>query len=1354
MKIIFRFATILLFVFPLTHCYALQNRDLRFLTTQDGLPDNTISSILKDSNGFMWFATSNGLSRYDGQNFKNFYFSFDEAQQTRQLYEADDNYLWLTSKQVLYAFDKRRERFLSVVCERTGKPISIRMILKGKGGLFWGIYQDKLFSFKRGEVRSDQLTVCLREEVSNPSKEENFSAICHTPDSLEIYLATNRLRLMKFSPTTSRLSALTRELNEKLTSVPALSADGEFVWMATGGQGVFRFHLPSGRQEQFIFHEDKRLSSLSHISAYNLLKISDHTYFVPTWNGYTLFRVDNENLSKVNSEIYDNNSFLDFPNIETRMISAYYDRQNETVWIGTRGGGVIRLDMRKKHFHQYNQKRHNEIIHIEEDTDHYIWLATYHEGLMRSKEPFLKTNATADFIPIATGYDPDTYIPNCGMKDEKGNLWFGHSPSILLRWSATDKTMQAYDLSAHKASNGKMLTGINSLCVDHQNRMWLATSQGLFLFNRESGQCTEMPLIIEKRQSYLNINAISVGRNGDLWLGTFTGLYRISLKGNQVAQVRNGYEKQKGVTPKPVNGLLMVNDEEAYIGYAGGFAALSQAEDRIIDFYTIKDGLPSNEVNCVVQDAKSRIWIGSSSGISRYSRHQKIFYNYYISSSNRSGAFIENTLLFGSNKSLTYFDPEKILKTSRNNKVRFLDLEVNHLTAPIGTPTNGQQLLAKAITYTDSLTLNYKNRDFSLSFSTLTFNDNKQQYAYRLLPYQKQWVLSHEGDKATYTNLPEGNYLFEVKAVYPDDVISEVSSIHIKLLPHWSQSFWFRSVLFFLAALLLCLLFYRFRKQQRRMKYEMQLRHELEIAHIEREKEKQIKEERELFFTNSAHELRTPLTLILGPLQEILDFSSLPETIRAKSALAMRNAQSLLSLANQLLYIQKIEAGMVKLTLSEVDLKELLYNEYLLFKPTAIGQKKTSEIHLPTESANVWIDREKIISAVRNLLSNAFKYTTEEGCIELSLSQTGRTDKDFYLITVKDNGSGIPPSLQERVFDSFITGQNTASFSNKVGIGLRIVKNTMDLHHGKITLKSAEGEGSTFTLYLPKGKDHYAQDAVEWIKTDTPQEEKQVMGLDSTNTATLSSKKLSLLIIEDNEEIRQYLCSLFCKEYRLWEAGDGEEGVRMARKEQPDLILSDVIMPLKDGFECCREIRSHPLTAHIPIILLTAKAEDADRVHGSLQGADDYMMKPFNPELLKVRVESLITQRSQLKRIYTKALMLKEQKEGDPQNDFIDKIISIVEANLSSPTFNVKSIAEGMNMSQPTLYRKLKQHTNLSIIEVVRNVRISKAASLILTQKYAIQEVAEMVGFNDLPTFRKYFVKQFGVSPSHYLGTQ
>ena len=628
------------------------------------------------------------------------------------------------------------------------------------------------------------------------------------------------------------------------------------------------------------------------------------------------------------------------------------------------------------------------------------------------------------------------------------------------------------------------------------------------------------------------------------------------------------------------------------------------------------------------------------------------------------------------------------------------------------------------------------------------------------MPYQGNWLISDEGEKASYTNLPAGEYVFEVKNIHPNGQTGAVTSLKIIILPHWSQTFAFR---LFVSLLLLGGVAYGvrlIRLRQKRMEHEMQMKHELLTVSMEREKERQIRVERENFFTGVAHELRTPLTLILAPLQELMKQCNPLDDFYKKLQVMYKNAASLHTLVDQLLYVQKIEAGMVRLQLSETDLVQLVCNVSEPFRQMAEIKGLQFDIDLPEGKFLYWVDEGKIASAVQNLLSNAFKYTPSGGRVLLSVSHLMKSGQGYCRITVSDTGAGIPEWLQKHAFESFVTGDNVPEMSTKAGIGLHIVKNTMDLHHGLVTLKSVSDEGSIFALYIPEGKEHFAKDSYELIdsyqgKTKQNEELKPEPFLPiPENKIQETAAKKSLLIIEDNEDVREYIRSLFISRYAVSEACNGEEGVRIAKEQLPDLIISDVMMPVKDGFTCCREIRMQQETAHIPILILTARAEDADILQGCNSGADDYMMKPFNPEILKTKVDNLILQRERLKRIYTKALMLKqESEEGEKEDAFLQQLIHIIEANLSNADFNVKMLAEQLNMSQPTLYRKVKQRSDLSVIDMIRSIRISKAATLILENRYSIQEISEMVGYSDTRTLRKHFMEQFGVSPSKYMGS-
>jgi len=483
-----------------------------------------------------------------------------------------------------------------------------------------------------------------------------------------------------------------------------------------------------------------------------------------------------------------------------------------------------------------------------------------------------------------------------------------------------------------------------------------------------------------------------------------------------------------------------------------------------------------------------------------------------------------------------------------------------------------------------------------------------------------------------------------------------------------------------------------------------------------------------------------------------------------------KNCLSLQTLVDRLLYVQKIEGGMIKLHLSESDIKEIVSRVANPFLQMAMVKKREFLVQVDTVPLYLWVDVAKIESAVQNLLSNAFKYTSQNGRIELAVSEAEIDGRPYCLVTVSDNGVGIPDDLQQHVFDSFVTGKRIPQYSTSIGLGLHIVKHTMGLHHGFVTLTSRVGEGSRFVLHIPMGLSHFAPGEYEMVPDpmkgdlleECPVEERPMEEVVEEKNETMEepvnrakNNKEFLLIIEDHDEMREYLCSLFKEDYNVIEAGNGEEGVIMADKYIPKLIISDIMMPVKDGFECSREIRENKRTFHIPVIFLTAKADDADRFKSLQIGVDDYIMKPFNPELLKEKVKALIEQRDLLRKLYAKTLMLDEEvleSSEDVQDVFMPKMLQIIEENLSNRNFTIKVLTDKLNMSQPTLYRKVKQKTGLSIIEVIHGVRMSKAASIIMSGRYSsLTEVAEMVGYDSMISFRKQFVAQFGVLPSKYM---
>lgn len=1332
---------IILFILCYLSGYSFFEKDIRVLTMQNGLADNTVSCIHKDRDGFMWFGTDNGLSRYDGKNIRNF--GLDERyMKVNHIRESADNLLWLIANGQIYCFDRRMERYIPV--NLTEKCTGVQDILLQKDNSLWAISNETLYLIsidyrKNPDENMTGVNLRVEKEFANLAGGNiNYTAICQSPEGM-IYIATDWGNIVTFDPVSYQV--IDKGNLPKVNKVHVhrlLYADG-YVWLSTWANGAIRYNPESGAYDQYTYKPEDKDKILSHWDVYQMVPMGNGRLLAATWNGYTIFIPEKEDSTKYTTEIYNNTASQLHRNLETRMISAYYDPEG-IMWIGTQGGGVYASDLRKQFYQRFHQETHNEICGMATDKKDHIWLASFHKGILKSTEAFdPQGRLSFESVSVGTG---NTVL--CVATDRNGDLWFGNNHSELIWYNSDNDSFTVYPIRI--PGKPDWIGSVWYILCDGQDRLWLGTTNGLLLFNPVTKHFFHYPV------SPGTIRVIAEVPGECLWLGTTDGLKKFIF---QNEMLRSGFEQEANIPAKDARSLFASADGNLYIGYADGFGVMEIGTDSIGSFYTTHNGLSNNFIGCISEDSQGHLWIGSNSSICRYSKHQKLFYNYYISGNNRSVLHYKDFLFWGNNKNITYFLPEEVMNDQpEQNKVVITQLDVDNKTVLIGQKINDQVILQEGIPYTNELTLNASNNNFSLMFSNLTYSEELQKYSYRLTPGQSEWLIAGDGERISYANLPAGEYLFEVRSIFPDGSNGDTTSLAITILPYWYETVWFRLLVLAFAVCIVYYLMRRIKKEQVRLTQEERLKHELFVSNLEREKEKQISRERENFFTNVSHELRTPLTLILSPLQELLQTERLSQALQNKLSLVYNNATSLSTLVNQLLYVQKIEAGMVQLHLSKVEIVALVRKVMASFLQMAEIKSTKYVLDSGISSLELWIDAGKIESALKNLLSNAFKYTPNNGIIRVSLEEKEVDGKMFCLLSVSDNGPGIAEDLQERIFDSFITGKNDPSFSTRMGIGLRIVKNTMDLHHGQVLLDSSPGKGSRFTLYLPLGKEHFREDEYEWIEDvrETKEEKTFYRTRKEEDTKVTSGKKL--LIIEDNDEIRSYIYSLFCKDYQVLEAHDGEEGVKIATEEIPDLIISDIMMPVKDGFACIEEIRQQLATAHIPVIMLTAKAEEEDLLKSTRIGVDDYIMKPFNPEILKAKVENLIHLREQLKRIYTKTLMLKHTEERPDDEEaadpFMQQVIGIVEANLTNPDFSAKSLASLLNLSQPTLYRKMKQQSNLSIIEVIRSIRISKAASLIMQKKYSVQEVAEMVGYNDITTFRKHFTKQFGVSPSRY----
>lgn len=1346
--------------------------ELSVLNMNDGLSDNNIHFISKDETGFMWFGTSDGLNRYDGHMFKSFRCSEPSRQHIQKIHPLDKDFLLLQSAEGLKLFDKRNERFV-VVCGRNEKrSLHLTDWVFASPAQGWGIREDGLYriDFSDADVKGDTVFVAVSMKKHFPGS--ILAMTCLSENGEGAYVVSEDGDIWHADGKSGAVTPVVTGGFDRPAKVRSVLNDKGYLWITTIKEGLYAYDLVNRKMFHWKYEDGKGENQLSHNDVFHVFAVGDSHYLATTWDGCTLISLNKDR--SVDLQAFHVFRGKGSRYIETRMIAGFYDPEGR-LWIGTEGGGVLYADLRESFYYRYVQKNSNEIGGIFMDDERVVWLATYHKGLMQSAASF-DPGRPLSFGQVAVEKG-EMNAALCISPDGQGGFWCGGLDGQVLHRSK-EKEWRSFRLSMQKRE-----FPVWSICGVPGEGCWMGTEKGLFWGSLRTGKCLRMHWNGCEVPDNVSIRAVTADRTGRyLFLGTEAGLVVLAVNGTDILSAEAGYEEHIGLLKEErgIRALLWGDDRKLWIGYGGsGLAVWSPMEKGIVKRYTTEQGLCSNFVTTITQDGEGSVWVGSNSGISRLSRHLQSFYNFYVSGSNRSSLFAADFLWWGNHSMLTYFAPSALRFNypKERGRVVLTELEVNHSPVNIGEEVNGQVILQEALSYTGRVRLNNANRNLALSFTNLLYLSDLQKYLYRLYPYQTDWMMADEGEKILYDRLPPGEYEFQVKTIFQDQSEGEVTSLYVTVDPHWSETLWFRLIVLAVLVGSVGIYVHRLKLKGKRIQHELRLEHELFTMQMEHNKEVELRKERETFFAMAAHELRTPLTLILAPLKELISRSAVSDSSHGKLVMMYKYAEELHALTDRLLYMQKVEAGMVRLRLSYVNVVDLLNDVASGF--VALAEERRIDYVLPSGEMEwyVWADREKLASALQNLISNAFKYTSAGGCISLAVSRKEVDGRMFCCLSVADTGKGIEENLRKHLFEPFMEGMEKPAYSSSMGLGLKIVKHTVEMHHGRITVESKVGEGSLFSIFLPEGKEHFEEDnclwenepevrkTVDWgtgllgKKENLAPENTEAKGADEIKdkkegTKENTKERQLVLVIEDNRDMRGYLRELMREDYRVIEAENGEEGIRMAVMHTPDLIISDVMMPVMDGFACCAELRKRKETAHIPILILTAKAEDKDSVEAAYLGADEYIRKPFNPEVLLAKVAQLLDMRRRLKQIYTKTMLnvTGQEKDGKEQrqSEFMQKVLECIEGNAGNPDFNVKGLAGLLNMSQATLYRKLKQYTDLSAVELIRNVRMTQAALLLMETDLSVTEVAERVGFNDLPTFRKHFTGMFGVSPSKY----
>ena len=742
------------------------------LTIQDGLKDNTVLSIHKDSKGIMWLGTSTGLSKYDGNHFTNYTLDQYFSMNVRKIEEDSRHILYLQTNDWITYMDCKDENTGRLHTLVKNKDYQVTDFLLLNDSTLFACDNQTLSSFR---IMLDQnghpFSKLEKVYPFEMAKGERFMKFCITNNHRKIYLVTNSARVLLLEISTGRVLKQKRLLTTKheFGASSVVCHNGK-LFISSMLHGIFIMDTSLENLSHIANQQNIFPTHLSHNDVYNIIPISDSSILATTWYGYTMLLADNNIPGGWTTEIRTSEPTWQSLNFEARMISSYYDPHG-FLWIGTHGGGVLVSDWKWNFIKQYNFKEDNEVESIIIDDEKRIYLSTYEQGIFYTPPLYdLKDFGLRELSQT----DRKTVL--CSMKDKDGNIWFGYKNGMLVFYSPQKKEVQKYNVTD---------TPINVLFTDSKKNFWIGTENGLFLYDCDKKKKKEVKL----KQTVNCVFDIAEDNEGNLWIATSLGLLKLNYANNK-QHIQHFPTNKHTYTAQTV---LAAKDGTVYVGYQNGLGIVAHRETTVKQVFTTMDGLGSNWINCLLEDKQGYIWIGTNSGFSCYDKSINQFYNYYASGSSRSVALWGDMLCWGGNKHLLFFSPQQAINTFKantKNPIIITGIEVNNKPLIPGKPVNGQMVLTKTAEYTDYISLSHKNRDFALSFSNSPY-PTAQKYVYRLIPYQNEWIECNSKEKISYANLLPGNYTFQIKnqkAVKEEDI----TSLKINIQPHWTQTWMFR----------------------------------------------------------------------------------------------------------------------------------------------------------------------------------------------------------------------------------------------------------------------------------------------------------------------------------------------------------------------------------------------------------------------------------------------------------------------------------------------------------------------------------------------------------------------------------
>jgi ligand-binding sensor domain-containing protein/signal transduction histidine kinase/DNA-binding response OmpR family regulator len=1340
-----------------------QSTKLKFQSIRQGLSNQYVRCILKDSQGFIWFGTQNGLTRYDGVNFVVYENIPGDTNSLcynniSYLYEDVSKNLWVGTFIGLNLYNREKNNFnrinqlqstsVSSICEDKDKNIWIGSI--GSRLTKYNLQKNKAENFTSAHIdittiNSNHITGLL---VDNKNRLwiGSWNGLC---------LMDTKGKIIQSFQT---IPNDPESLSDNFINTLSIEKDS-VLWIGTiyGGLNKLIINDKKFRFKHFKIVNDNKPSSILYTFAdkHNILWIGTEN------NGLLQF---NTNLGTVGQYLYEEGNPY---TLSSNLIRSVYIDDLNILWVGTIGRGVNINDERRNRFESYRKNPYasktlcgDGVRCFAEDKNGLIWIATY-DGICTFN---IKTKQFNKVLSQEKG-NLTTNAINFMVFDSEGNLWVG----------TLDKGIDCFNNNLVKIGNFRIKgirqgvgNKINTLYIDKRDNLWVGTSgSGLLKYDK----------------LHKTFNQISDEANGihpwdlgyvfpiletsdhSIWVGTAYGLFCITESGNNkyAIKVFNSSNSPGKIHSNYITSLFEDQNKNLWLGSLDqGLFLYNKRRNSFISF-TKKDGLPGNSVLGILNDDFGNLWISSDKGISKFKISSKKFTNYtkkdgLVSDEYNGNSCLRSSdgmLLFGSNEGFSCFYPEKIKNNTSVQKVLLTDFKLFNESVPIGTKNSP---LKKCISETHKITLKYYQSMFIINFVALNYiQGSKSKYAYILEGLENKWNIVENKNSAAYNYVKPGKYLFKVKGSNNDGIWNNTPTVlEIVILPPIWETIWAYS-LYILIVIYIIFAIIRFR-----------------VARVKQIHLAELNQMKLQFFANISHELRTPLSLIISPIENILAFAKENKEITRQLELIYKNSNRLFRLVNEIMDFSKATESKLTISVQYADIVKFIKELSLFFSDEASRRQIIYTFESEPSSIEAWFDRDKFEKIILNLLSNAFKFTPDNGTINIKIEKLGSnsiqlkqkeynktilSSKELLKISIIDNGKWISPVDINKIFNRFYQGNNEDyTYQTGTGIGLSLTKTLVELHHGNISATSEKGKETCFTILMPLGNNHFKKEEIimEPFEIRSNMNYEPMAPIELNKEIKIPQNAPTILLVEDNFELRKYIVSTLSSKYKIIEAGDGESGYKLATENVPDLIISDIIMPVLSGIELCNQLKGNIITSHIPIILLTAKFTLQDKIIGIETGADAYITKPFNVRYLEVVAKNLIESRKKLFQRFSQDvyIMPKEMSNNKLDQNFLENVINYIEDNITSGEFSVDDLSSHLLMSSGHVWRKVKALTGLPTNEFIRTIRLKSAIKIMEEGNLNISEIAFKVGFSSPAYFTKCFREQYGKSPSAYISNK